>query len=249
MGSNVGISELINANRELTKLYSAGDGFEFNNVEKARILELVDSYKKLSEELAIEYKNISLEHSEQAKHAGELIIVNKEFVYQTELFKAYKDLARQYEEKAKLAEEMINLNKELQLVLQQNSDKDLFITTLAHDLRSPFCGLLGLSELLNENISNRVISEIELVANLINQSLHETFMLLEDILTWIKIQSGKMAFNPQRVDLRDEICKYMQETFSSYTLSKNITINCFDNESVFIIADVNMLKGIFRNLI
>ena len=68
------------------------------------------------------------------------------------LIVANKELAFQNKEKAKRVAELVMANNELQLSLQLNANKDLFISILAHNLRSPFTVLLGLSEFLIENI-------------------------------------------------------------------------------------------------
>jgi signal transduction histidine kinase len=63
-------------------------------------------------------------------------------------------------------------------LVQLNSDKDLFISILAHDLKSPFTGLLGLSELLSENIHQYDINEIGNIVTLLKNSVENTYDLL-----------------------------------------------------------------------
>src|SRR5664280_166364 len=140
----------------------------------------------------------------KAEREAELIMANKELVFQNrekekradELIMANKELAFQNEEKGKRAAELITANKELKQLLQLNADKDLFISILAHDLRSPFNALLGLSELLTEDIRKLDIDEIEDIANNINKSAQNSFKLLENILIWARAQSGKIPFKP-----------------------------------------------------
>src|SRR5450759_4431250 len=80
-------------------------------------------------------------------------------------------------------------NNELKQLLQLNADKDLFISILAHDLRSPLSVLLGLSDLVTENIRQFNIDKIEKLVNEINQSAQNTFALLQDLLKWSRVQS------------------------------------------------------------
>lgn len=76
-------------------------------------------------------------------------------------------------------------------LIQLNSDKDRFISILAHDLRSPFNNLLGLSELLTENLSKFSSEEIKTIVSTIYETAQKTFSLLEDTLLWASFQSKK----------------------------------------------------------
>jgi signal transduction histidine kinase len=221
-------NELINANKELA----------IQNEEK----------EKRAAELIIANEELAFQIEEKAKRAAELIVTNKELAFQAELANANKELALQYEERAKRAEELIIKNDELKQLLHLNADKDLFISILAHDLRSPFNALLNLSEILISNINQKDISEIENLGNLIYKSAQSTYGLLEDILMWARAQSGNIPFNPKQLSLSD-ICKDILEVFKSSADAKNISITCSANDVVNVFGDADMLKAVFRNLV
>ena len=82
-------------------------------------------------------------------------------------------------------------------LLQLNADKDRFISILGHDLKSPFNNILGLSEILTEEIDSLNKDEIKDIAKNINKSAQITNKLLEDILMWARTQQGKIPFKPQ----------------------------------------------------
>jgi PAS domain S-box-containing protein len=165
-----------------------------------------------------------------------------------ELLIANQELAFQNIEKQKRAEELLNFNKELQQLIQLNSDKDLFISILAHDLRSPFQGLFGISELLSETIHQSDIVETENIVNQLNESLQDTYKLLEDILMWARTQSGIIPFKPKNLNFPD-ICREVLENFKPTADSKHITINYFSENDLEVFADIDMLKAILRNLV
>jgi len=131
---------------------------------------------------------------------------------------------------------------------QLNADKDRFISILGHDLKSPFNNLLGLSEVLKEDISKLDIDEIETLANQIHTTAQNTYNLLEDILKWAGAQQGKIPFEPQILNFRD-ICIDIFEILSPNANTKNITINYSAPDKINIFADIDMLKTLIRNLV
>jgi signal transduction histidine kinase len=138
-----------------------------------------------------------------------------------------------------------NQNQELSKL---NSDKDRFMSIIAHDLKSPFCSLLGFSELLSENIHKYDFTDIESSAKSIHKSAQTIFNLLEDILLWAKSKSGKIAYEPEEVNF-NQICLKVLEILSPVAIAKDISINCPSSFELKIFADVNMLKTILRNLV
>jgi PAS domain S-box-containing protein len=133
-------------------------------------------------------------------------------------------------------------------LLQLNIDKDRFISILSHDLRSHFNNILGLTELLLEVILKPDIDEIKEIAKNINQSAHNSYKLLEDILLWAKTQQGRIPFKPQILSFRD-ICIEILNTLNPNANAKNITINYSASDNTKVFADIDMLKTILRNLV
>src|ERR1035437_2835453 len=262
--------ELVFQNREKEKradeLIIANKELAFQNEEKAkRADELIIANKELAfqndekakraDELIIANKELVFQNREKEKRADELSIANKELAFQNEekekradeLIIANKELAFQNEEKEKRADELIIANKELEQLLQLNADKDRFISILAHDLRSPFTVLLGLSEFLIENIREYDTDEIENHLKLIKNSAQDTFALLEDLLKWIRAQSGNIPFKPQNLSFAD-ICNDILKTLNPNADIKNISINYSKVDHLTVFADADMLKTVLRNL-
>ena len=220
----------------------------------------MDIEDKTKEELLSELQKLLKENNSlkalKEERAAELIIANKELAFENrekekradELVMANKELAFQNEEKAKRAEELITANKELKQLLQLNADKALFISILAHDLKSPFNAILGFSELLTENIRKYDIDEIEDIVNNINKSGQNAYKLLEDILTWAGAQQGKISFKPQILSFKD-ICTDVLKNLIPTANTKNITINNDISDGTTVFADINMLKTVIRNLV
>lgn len=133
-------------------------------------------------------------------------------------------------------------------LLMLNRDKDRFISIIAHDLKNPFNAILGLSDLLVENIHNYTPEVIEKQLRFINSSAQQFYFFLDEILLWAKAKSGKLPFQPQKLNVRD-ICYGIIEIYKLNAHIKNITVKYQENEAISVFADRNMLKTIIANLL
>lgn len=141
--------------------------------------------------------------------------------------------------------QILQLNRQLE---KMNLDKDRFISILAHDLKSPFGAILGFADLLSKNVRHYDIDEIETKVNIINDSANRIYNLLDDILIWVKSQSNKMPYEPQKLNLK-VVCEEVTEDLLLIANIKNIKINHSFSGELYIYADKNMLNTILRNLI
>jgi two-component system sensor histidine kinase/response regulator len=142
-----------------------------------------------------------------------------------------------------------NKLKEQSIELQKlNTDKDRFISILAHDLKNPFIAILGFSEILAQNINQYDKESIESYVEMINFSAKRFYNFLEELLVWAKAQSGKFPFEPKVLKF-NTICSNVLDVLSLNSKNKNIAISAVTNAELEIFADVDMLKTILRNLI
>jgi len=129
-----------------------------------------------------------------------------------------------------------------------NASKDKFFSIIAHDLKNPFSSIIGLSEILKEEIKSSDTSVLENYAGMINKSAVQTLRLLENLLEWANSQRGKIVFNPVIINLRE----LFNEEFSilnEMAMEKSIELKSSFSDNLTISADKNMIKTILRNLI
>ena len=146
----------------------------------------------------------------------------------------------------KAAEEAVKkYTKELE---ELNANKDKFFSIISHDLRSPFQGLLGLSNILVEEFDNLSVDEIKLFASNIHNSTKSLFNLLENLLQWSRIQTGKIDLKPVMADLREEVL-YNINLLSGNASKKNIKLLNELNDTLLVYTDLNILNSTLQNLI
>jgi PAS domain S-box-containing protein len=139
--------------------------------------------------------------------------------------------------------------KENELRLKElNATKDKLFSIMAHDLRSPFNGILGFSDLLNKNIRNIPLEDAENYLLQINITAKHTLNLLENLLQWAKTQTGQIIYKPESLRIQPIIKKNVA-VFDSSAKIKNITLKVSKIDDISVYADSNMLNAILRNLI
>jgi PAS domain S-box-containing protein len=128
------------------------------------------------------------------------------------------------------------------------ASKDKFFSIIAHDLKSPFQGLIGFSNILRDDYKNLTPEEIREFSGNISKSANSLLNLLQNLLEWSRMQTGKMDFNPQRTDIYWEI-KNAENILVGNAVKKGIKINNFVPEGTFVTADRNMVDSICQNLL
>ena len=164
----------------------------------------------------------------------------------TLLYSSVHDITKQKidEKELKLKKEELELkNEEL---IKANHEKDLFFSIIAHDLKTPFNGLLGVTELMIDD--TLTCEEIKEFSILLNKSAHNTFELIVELLEWAKIQRGLTEFNPSIINLNETINKTIQ-ILNLSILNKSIELFVDVPNDHNALVDQNMIQTVFRNLI
>jgi len=129
-----------------------------------------------------------------------------------------------------------------------NVTKEKFISILAHDLKTPFSGLVNLTGLLRTNIDSYSKEKIDKFLTLINEASTSTYLLLEELLEWARTRQDKIEFNPETTVLLRIIDDCVTLLANSFT-EKNIHIDLDISQEIQVKVDRNMLRTIVRNLI
>ena len=129
-----------------------------------------------------------------------------------------------------------------------NSTKDKLYSIIAHDLRSPFNGILGFPDLLLNSVNPLDLDKTIKYSTHINSTAKSTLVLLDNLLDWEKSQTGKINFSPEKLILSNIIYEII-DISNSNTKIKNISLNFNKSDDFDVFADINMLKTVLRNLI
>lgn len=142
----------------------------------------------------------------------------------------------------------IRLTESRQELTELNDAKDKLFSIIAHDLKNPFFGIIGLSEILSEDFEELTDTEKKNLIDEIHMTAKSTLGILENLLAWSRQQTGTIAFNPVNFEINviaDEVIQSLRRQASI----KNIEIKLVQSDVIFVYADQHMVETVIRNLI
>jgi PAS domain S-box-containing protein len=142
-------------------------------------------------------------------------------------------------------EELQQKNAQLQ---ELNVSKDKFFSIIAHDLRSPFTALLGFIELLRDRFETLSSEKRADYFAKLEVSARRLFALLENLLTWARLQRGSMDYAPRTFTITD-LVNAIVTLFTSNAEQKQITLTSLTSDVISVYADYAMVNTILRNLV
>jgi len=191
-----------------------------------------EELQRLIEKLQHELTEKSSQIEENKKSIETLMLANKE-------------LAIKSEEKEKRTAELI-VAKEI--AEESDSLKTAFLQNISHKIRTPLNGIIGFSELLNQEDLNA--EEIKEFTGLIAQSGKRLIEIVNNVLDISKIQNGQYKVEQKPV-LVNSVFSDLLNFFLPVTKAKNIILNFhyLDDENAMIFSDQAKLTQILTNLI
>ncbi|HPI20386.1 MAG TPA: PAS domain S-box protein [Candidatus Kapabacteria bacterium] len=176
---------------------------------------------------------------ELKKYAAELIKINEELVISKELIEA------SLEQKNALIEELNDIKNRLEIT---NSEKDKFFSIIAHDLRSPFQGFLGLTKLMAEDLDNMSMKDMRELSNDMQNSANNLFKLLDNLLQWSRLQRGAMDFKVDSINIHQIVQQNINISLET-AKQKNIKLINSVPAEIYAVADYQMINTVVRNLL
>lgn len=150
-------------------------------------------------------------------------------------------------EKQRQLRERHYLEQALDTAQDSLESKQAFFNNMSHDMRTPLNAIIGLTEL-----ASRDTADAEKTANYlrrIDQSSHQLLNLINDILEISRMESGKVSFASERMDLaqtlRDAIAPFeMQAREQGKSFSARV-----DAPDPWVLGDPMRLSQVMNNLL
>ncbi len=141
----------------------------------------------------------------------------------------------------------LELRKQNHQLTELNEQKNSLMKILSHDLRSPLSGIIGMSDLLEELVTEDNSEAMEMVS-LINQSAKQLNQLIDDILNYTIIESKGFSLNRRETDVCS-IVDNMKRLYMPSAKLKKIDLSFDVNVDRKVWIDNEKFEQIFGNLL
>ncbi len=155
----------------------------------------------------------------------------------------------------KVLERTIQIEEQNRLIVSKNqelkeliSTKDKLFSIIGHDLGNQFNIIVGFLEVLVSDFKKLDSGKIEYHLINISNSSKYAYNLLENLLTWARMKTNLIQYNPEIFNINNKINESIK-LFEGAFANKKIKIEVFLEEKINIYADVNMFSTVFRNLV
>ncbi len=160
------------------------------------------------------------------------------------------------EEKLSYEQEVnIELNEKNDQIRQQNEELQQLVSTrdklqsvISHDLRNPLTVVNSVSETLADHSDQMDPEDVHKAIRVIHETNARGLILLDNLLNWSRMQTGKIRIVPSSVPL-NPVVSDMIILFREGASEKGIKLRCDINPQINAWCDEDTFRTIVRNLI
>ncbi len=165
----------------------------------------------------------------------------------------YLIISKDITEQKALEEQLRRKNEELEeqyrRVQEANRLKSEFLANMSHELRTPLNAIIGFTQLMHQGKAGAVNPvQQEYLGDVLTSGRH-LLQLINDVLDLSKVESGKMEFRPERVDLQRMVAE-VRDTLRTLADTKRTEVLTYvDPEVAYAELDPPKFKQILYNYV
>lgn len=138
------------------------------------------------------------------------------------------------------------LKKMVQSLETANADKNRLFSIIAHDLRSPFNSLISLFSL--NDMDMLTFEDVKMLLNDSRKNIDNIHNTLNNLLYWAQSQMQGITTAPSRFNVR-VLVEDLMLVYQPLINKKNIKTNFIVDDDNDVVADLNQINLVMRNLL
>lgn len=127
--------------------------------------------------------------------------------------------------------------------------REEFLAMISHELRTPLTSVLGMVEVLQQELCGPVNGEQNELLSIITDNSHHLLALINDVLDFAKMEAGSLSIHPQPIHIA-HLTQSLMRMIDPFAREKNIRYELSVDPSVYIIqGDERRIRQILVNLL
>jgi signal transduction histidine kinase len=135
----------------------------------------------------------------------------------------------------------------LQALRDADRIKDVFLVTLAHELRNPLAPIANGLSIIERAPDDR--PRVQQVCVMISRQVQQLTRLVDDLLDVSRIATGKIQITPQVTNLVSILGAAVEMSRSHFEMAQHQLVLPFTQEPIWVLADPARLTQVFTNLL
>ena len=131
-----------------------------------------------------------------------------------------------------------------------NKDKNIMLSKLANDFKSPVQSILGFSQALSDGLGGGISEKKKKYVKIINKNASDLYDFMEKFFEYTNVESSLYEKSFQVFDI-EHLTQSIIKSFEPDIKHKNLSVqlNCDDKLNKAVYSDENVLKTILKNII
>lgn len=129
-----------------------------------------------------------------------------------------------------------------------NLTKDKLFSIVSHDLRSSVNALKTSNAKTLESLKTKKFTQLDVLLQTNSAITNSVYNLLDNLLNWSLLQTKQLYFNLESIHLF-AVVQQVEYNYKPLMVAKNITFECTVPSGIFVLADLDSIKIILRNLL
>ncbi|GAB6115138.1 hypothetical protein JCM30795_13440 [Agathobaculum butyriciproducens] len=128
-----------------------------------------------------------------------------------------------------------------------NKAKSAFLLSMSHDIRTPMNAIIGFT---NIALHQNMVSDIHDSLKKVQQSSNHLLSLLNDVLDFSRIESGKVTISPEPVDM-NQLADNVQAIMNGLLYNRDLQFEVHREnlKNPYVLADVVRIREVLVNLL